>query len=172
MNEYKHKYQYLSKLVEALPEKVSRVRYIACFQEAIRTGDITAVPLGSSFKVGRQTYKEDMVRGGAEFDAWHERTVRSLGVHRERRGVAAHEIDVLNETVDYDELAARYRQQLVGRASVKRPKRQTTRGKPKLTPSQPSERLTSQPVPVSESDEGAQAGVQVERPEEQATVNA
>jgi hypothetical protein len=160
MNEHLRKYQHLSKLVAALPETISAARYIARFQEAVRNGDIAAVPLGSSFKAGCQTYKDDMVREGPEFETWHERTVRSLGVQRQRRGVAAHETDVLSGDVDFDDLAARYRQQLVGRASVKRPKQQTKRGKPKLTPSQPSERLASQPVPVGDGGSEVQAGGQ------------
>lgn len=177
MNEHQRKYQHLSELIAALPEKVSAARYVACFQEAVRNGDIAAVPLGSSFTAGSQTYKDDLVREGPEFRAWHERTVRSLKLRRERRGVAAHETDVLDGHVDFDALAERYRQQLVGRASVKRPKQRTKRGKPKLTPSQLGEHLASQPVLVEGAKGEAPSGVQgvsagEEGDQAQATANA
>lgn len=159
MSEHQRKYQHLSKLVAALPENMSPVRYIACFQEAVRGGDIVAVPLGGSFSVGRLTCKEDMVRADEVFNAWHERTVRSLGLYRERRGVAAHEADVLSGTVDFDELAERYRQQLVSRANVKRPKRQVKRGKPKLVPGEPGDSLAAQPAPVIKGSKKAGAEI-------------
>lgn len=152
MDEYLHKYQKLSELVAGLPENVSAVRYISNFQAGIRNGAITAVPLGQSFAVGSVSYKDDLVRADPEFTTWHERTVRTLGLSKQRRGVAVHEEDVLSGEVNFDELAERYRQQLAGRASVKRPKKAAKRGKPRLTPTQPSDLVAVQPTP-SEADE-------------------
>ena len=149
MNEHQRQYQYLSDLVSSLPENISATQYVSAFQEGVREGAVTAVPLGKSFKVGRIIYKDDMVRAGPEFQRWHERTVRTLGLHKQRRGVVAHEADVLSGDVDFDELAERYRQQLAGRASVKRPKTKAKRGKPKLTPTQPGDLVAAQPAYLS-----------------------
>lgn len=148
MGEYQYKYQSLFELVEQLPEGVSRAKYILAFQAAVREGVITAVPLGDKFKVGGLTYKNDMVRVGSEFEKWHQRTLRAFELGKARRGVVAHADDVRSGAVDFDELAAKYRQQLVGRAGVKRPKTPKRKGKPKLTPISADDPLATQPIPA------------------------
>lgn len=153
MNQYNHKYQHLSRLVGTLPETVSAARYIASFRAAVGRGDFAAVPLTTSFEVGTHTYKDDMVRIEPDFTAWHERTVLTLNLYRERRGVAAYEKDVLDGTADFDELAKRYRQQLTARASVKPPQQSVKRGKPKLAPSRSEEQSAAGPTPMAVDDD-------------------
>ncbi|EYB66938.1 hypothetical protein DEIPH_ctg060orf0014 [Deinococcus phoenicis] len=152
MDEHLYKYQTLSELVAGLPENVSGASYISTFRAAVREGVITAVPIGDKFQVGAHTYQDDMVRVTPDFEAWHKRTLQAFELRKARRGVVAHADDVRSGSVDFDEVAAKYRQQLVGRANVKRPKQAKKKGKPKLTLTTPEDQLTAQPAAVADRE--------------------
>lgn len=160
MGEFQHNYQPLSELVKGLPETVSRPKYLAAFREAVREGVITAVPLGASFKVGSLQFKDDMVRLNPEFEKWHKRTLQAFELGKVRRGVVVHADDVRSGAVDFDEVAAKYRQQLVGRGSVKRSKQPKKKGRPKLVPISTDDQLASQPTAASHHGTGDQTTAQ------------
>lgn len=152
MDGYQYKYQHLSELVAGLPEGVSPARYISTFRAAVREGVITAVPIGDRFEVGAHKYPDDMVRVTPDFEAWHKRTLQAFELRKARRGVVAHADDVRSGSVDFDEVAAKYRQQLAGRAHVKRSKQPKKKGKPKLMPTTPDDQLTAQPAGAADRE--------------------
>lgn len=151
--------QAVSTLINTLPEGVSAVRFYREYQAALRTGEIVAVPVADSFTIGCRKCKDDLVRTDLSFDRWYDKTVRSLALHRARQGVVAHADDVTNGAVDFDQVAAQYREQLqarvAARTAVKRPKVRQKQGKPKLGDAAGSERMAARPQPLQGSERGA-----------------
>ncbi|MPY68055.1 hypothetical protein F8S09_15470 [Deinococcus sp. SDU3-2] len=160
MDKYLYNYQALSELVAELPEGVSPTNYISMFRAAVREGAITAVPLGDKFEVGAHKYPDDMVRLNPEFEKWHKRTLQAFELGKVRRGVVVHADDVRSGAVDFDEVAAKYRQQLVGRGRVKRSKQPKKKGRPKLVPISTDDQLASQPTAASSNGTGDQTPAQ------------
>lgn len=151
--------QAVSALIDALPEGVAAVRFYREYQAAVRAGEITAVPIADSFALGSRKCKDDLVRTDELFDRWYEKTVRLLTLHRARQGVVAHADDVTSGAVDFDQMAAQYREQLqarvVARAAVKRPKVRQKRGKPKLGEAAGSGEMAARPQPLPGSGQSA-----------------
>ena len=157
MKEYLHKYQQLSTLIRSLPENVSVAQYVLAYRAAIVSGEVVAIPLGETFQVLSLSFKEDLVRLTPEFTIWHERLVRSLGLRRVRRGVVVHAEDVNSGVLNLDDLAEQYCRQMAARSSVKRPKKSSKKGRPKLLPGS-GELIASQPALLSNPESGVASG--------------
>ena len=154
MKEYLHKYQHLSALICSLPENVSVAQYVLAYRAAIVSGEVVAIPLGETFQVLSLSYKEDLVRLTPEFTTWHERVVRSLGLRRVRKGVVVHAEDVNSGVLNLDDLAEQYRRQMAARSSVKRPKKSSKKGRPKLLFGS-GELIASHPALLGKPESGA-----------------
>jgi len=152
MDEYRYKYQPLSEIVRDLPESVPVLQYLKAYLRAVAGGEVEAVPIGGTFRGSSRTFKDDLVRRDKKFEGWSNRTVKALELRKVRRGVVADAEEVISGTVDFDELAAQYRQQLK-RVNVKRPQQRRAKGKPKLTPTNAADELAAQPAVSGAKDQ-------------------
>lgn len=153
--------QPISQIIANLPEGISPARFYAQYQEAIRTEAIMAVPVGGSFDIGRRKCKDDLVRIDEAYGRWYAHTLRDMRLHKTRRGVVADAEEVKTGAVDFETLAAQYREQLNqqvrARSATKRPAVKVHKGKPKLPPVMESDKVAFQPQPVAAANAGAAA---------------
>lgn len=142
----------ISAILNELPEGVPPVRFYRDYLEALKAGIIKAVPVGESFEIGSHIFKDDLVNTDEGFQKWQTERVRTLQLHRARKGVVAHAEEVLAGAVDFETLAKNYREQLnqtvTVRRALKRPQPKQKRSKPKLPDAPESDVPALQSKPV------------------------
>lgn len=145
----------VSDIIGTLPEDISSTRFYSEYQAALRGGIITAVPIADPFDLGRTKCQNDLVKINAAFEQWYVKTIRALQLSRTRHGVVAHADDVLSGEVDFEKLAAQYRDQLNRRVSarnaVKRLQPKPKRGKPELTDGSEVDQVAERPQSIQAS---------------------